>query len=632
MSLVRRLPRLMLGGLAGLFASHCATPVAPGELVMVLHTDLSLPKDVDSVQLSVLVRGDPRLDQVFDQLGADGSLKIPASLGVVIQDGGDPTTPVTFRITAFRAGVPKILREVVTTVPPDRIAALRMPVQWLCWDQVQVDDLGKAITTCPEGKTCVTGSCVDKTIDASKLATYDDAQVFGGGTGKGDGSCFDVASCFVGSLDAKVDPAACTIAAKSDVNVAIRVEAAGICGPAGCFVPLDAESEFGWKTSSEGVLQLPASVCERIEQGKAAGVSIAATTESCKQKTEGLPACGPWSSAGTAPPAPGSVTPVALVANQNHPVSIAVAGTFAYWTNAADAGMASGAVKRMPISGGSTGTQLGNLAFPRDLALDLDAKGNAKTIYFATAGVGGKAGEITGLDLLAPPPATPTTFNVPGLTSPEGVAVSGNKLFFTDFGGEAVYSIDLTTGMASIVASPGIGSPQNSPYRIAADSATLFWVNEGKPGKLGSVMMADQMDPTPTVIAQDQGTPRALALDLTEGVATAVYWVNFSSGEVMKAPLSGKPVSVGVPVQVAAMQESPGGIALDATSVYWTNRAVGTVVKAPKAGGPAVIIAKGQAAPGPIVVDADTVYWVNEGSSTKADGALMKLSKSAPPL
>ena len=363
MSLARRLPPLMLGGLAALFATHCSTPVAPGELVMVLQTDLSLPKDVDSVQLSVLVRGDPRLDQVFDQLGADGSLKIPASLGVVIQDGGDPSTPVTFRVTAFRAGVPKILREVVTTVPPDRVAALRMPVQWLCWDQVKVDDLGKASSSCPDGETCVAGSCVDKTVDASRLANYDQGQVFGGGTGKGDGSCFDVAGCFTGSLDAKVDLDACTIAAKSDVNVAIRVEAAGICGGAGCFVPLDAESEFGWTTASEGVLQLPVSVCERIQSGKAAGVSVAATSDACKQKTDGLPACGPWSSAGTAPPTPGSLTPVALVANQNHPVSLAVAGGFVYWTNAGDAASPTGALKRMPASGGTTSTQQANLPF-----------------------------------------------------------------------------------------------------------------------------------------------------------------------------------------------------------------------------------------------------------------------------
>ena len=66
MSLARRLPPLMLGGLAALFATHCSTPVAPGELVMVLQTDLSLPKDVDSVQLSVLVRGDPSERFTFD--------------------------------------------------------------------------------------------------------------------------------------------------------------------------------------------------------------------------------------------------------------------------------------------------------------------------------------------------------------------------------------------------------------------------------------------------------------------------------------------------------------------------------------------------------------------------------------
>ncbi|MEO7327319.1 MAG: hypothetical protein ABI193_01990 [Minicystis sp.] len=633
MSPARRFPRPILGALAALLASHCATPVAPGELVMVLQTDLSLPKDVDAVQLSVLVRGDPRLDQVFDQLGADGSLKIPASLGVVIQDNGDPTTPVTFRVTAFRNGTPKILREVVTTIPPDRVAALRLPVQWLCWDQVQVDDQGKPSSSCPDGKTCVTGSCVDKTIDASKLANYDDAQVFGGGSGKGDGACFDVAGCFTGSLDAKVDLAACTIASGNNVNVAIRVEAAGICGVSGCFVPLDAESEFGWKTGESGLIQLPTTVCDRINDNKATGVSVAAISEACKQKTEGLPACGPWSSAGASPPAPGSVTPVALVANQNHPVSLSIGGLFVYWTNSADAATASGAVKRMPLSGGTTGTQLGNLAFPRDLALDRDANGNAKAVYFATAGVGGKPGGITGVDLKSQPAKT-LLFNPPGLVSPEGVALSGTKLFFTDFGGEAVYAIDLgvMAKPTSVIASPATGSAQNSPYRIVADSTTIFWVNEGKPGKPGSVMMANQQDPTPTLIAMDQGTPRSLVLDLTANVATAVYWTNFSTGEVMKAPLSGTPVVAGAPVQVAAGQESPGGIALDATSVYWTNRAVGEVMKAPKAGGPAVMIAKNQAAPGSIVVDADTIYWVNEGSSTKPDGALVRLSKSAPPL
>ncbi len=634
MTTKRWFPRTALGALTALLAlgPSCATPAAPGELMMVLQTDLALPKDVDSVRLQILVRGDPRRDQLFDKLGDDGALLIPASLGVIIQDGGDPTTPVTFRVTAFRGAKPTILREVVTTVPPDRVATLRIPIQWLCQDQVTADDLGNPISTCPEGKTCVTGTCVDKVIDSTTLPLFDPAEVFGGGTGKGDGECFDAETCFVGSLDTPVNLDDCTITRTGDVNVGIRVESAGICGPAGCFIPLDAESEFGWKSGENDTIILPVAVCDRIKSGSAAGVSIASTSSSCMLKTDAFPACGPWCSAGKHPPKPGTVLPVSLVANQPHPVALEVAGGFVYWTNRGDFDAPTGAVKRMPVGGGTTTTLLAAQPFTRDLALLLDAGGNAEKLFFATSGVGGKPGVIAGIDLSNPNMPKNLGFNIPGLVAPEGIAVDGANAYFTDFGAESVLSLDLVSGTSAVIASPGIGTGQNSPYRIAMDDKTIFWVNEGKPGKLGAIMLSDRMDPTPVVAAASQDTPRSLALGLKAGTAEAIYWANFGSGEVMSASLSGTPVTAGAPVPLATGQASPHGVAIDATHVYWTNRGDGTVRKVPRGGGKAVIVAKNQVAPGAIVVEGDSVFWVNEGSSSSADGAVMRLSKGAPSL
>ena len=73
MTTKRWLPRTALGALTALLGlgPSCAAPAAPGELMMVLQTDLALPKDVDSVRLQILVRGDPRRDQIFDKLGDD---------------------------------------------------------------------------------------------------------------------------------------------------------------------------------------------------------------------------------------------------------------------------------------------------------------------------------------------------------------------------------------------------------------------------------------------------------------------------------------------------------------------------------------------------------------------------------
>lgn len=602
-------------------APSCATPAPPGETMMILETDMSLPKDVDAVKIEVLVRGDVRHKAVFEKLGAEQSVKIPASLGIIIGETSDPTTPVTVRVTATQQGIARVLNEAVTTVPEDRIAALRMPIQWLCWNQVKVDDNGDVQTDCPKGETCVAGSCVSNKIDVSKLATFREEDVFGGGSGNGDGSCFDVGACFTTSTDAPVDLAACSIAASGEVNVGIRVESAGICGPGGCFVVLDGKSDLGWQPGGGDTIKLPKAVCDRIESGKAAGVSVSAVSASCALKTNALPTCGPWSSAGTSTP-PGVSTPVALVANQDHPVSLAVADGNVYWINSGTSDKTSGALKRMPITGGTTTLLQSMQAFPKALTLDVSAAGTVAAIYWATNGVGGTAGNVFGLDVSKASPA-PISFTIPGLVSPEGIATQGGDLFFTDFGGNAVVSVNLTSKTPTTIAGPANGSPQLAAYRVAADSKTIFWTNESSAGQ---VMMANRMDPQPVSIADMQGTPRELALDLQSGVAAAVYWTNYSSGEVMTASITGTPALAGTPTKVVDMQTKPYGVVVDGATLYWTN-GDGTVMKAPKAGGIPVVVASGQASPGAITVDSDNVYWINQGSLTKADGAIMKLKK-----
>src|SRR4051812_39417585 len=191
-----RISRVALGALtlAMGFAPSC-TPLPVGETMVILQTDLSLPKDIDKLTIDVLVRGELRNQSILTEVGADGSLLIPASLGITLdlEKGTDASTPVTLRATAFQKEKPRIIREVVTTVPKDRIAALKMPIQWLCWDQVAIDDKGEAHTSCMDpNQTCVAGACVDKNVDPSTLEDFAPDRIYGGGTGtNGDGTCFD---------------------------------------------------------------------------------------------------------------------------------------------------------------------------------------------------------------------------------------------------------------------------------------------------------------------------------------------------------------------------------------------------------------------------------------------------------
>jgi hypothetical protein len=648
---LKRISRAALGALTlGLCVAPSCTPLPIGETMVVLQTDLSLPKDVDRVTIQALVRGDQRHFNEFTKLGQSGQLQIPASIGLTLGDDTDPTTPVTFRVTAYQGTKARVLREVVTTIPKDRLVALKLPIQWLCWEGAEgltLDADDHAISNCPENQTCIAGTCANNVVDPATLDTYAPEEVFGGGTGKNnDGTCFDTSACFTDSVDAPVEDTGteCFIKTTADKNVAIRSDSAGICGASGCFVPIDAKSDLGWQPgATDGTLKLPYAVCQRIKDKKASGVSISGA---CPLKTDGIPTCGPWSSAGASPPPPEKIGPVTLIGNQLQPISIAVAAGNVYWTIAGPYSAAEGVVKRIPISGGSATVIQAAQAYPRDIAVTTDpSTGKLANVLWANAGIDKDVMTPNGAAVIERSFATPATpmdvklnFDLP-IGQPEGVAAGADGIFFTDFGANAVYRVN-TSGM-TLLAGTANGTKQNLPYRIAVDKAKAYWTNEGHPGMNdGSVVICDFNDPLPIEIAAKQVFPQNFVLDIDESTsrAKAVFWANQGtaamqedvSQKVMTVSLDGNGAPAGMPVAVAA-GSAPTGIALDKDFVYWSNQGDGTIMKLNRKDSSTHVVAVKQNVPGALVVDGEHIYWINKGDANKGIfGSIMMISKDAP--
>ncbi len=295
----RALPSLAL---AAVTAAACTSTKARGELMLVVDTDMSPGIDFDRLAIDLKVNGQTVHSEVYNELGLPGLRQFPLTYAVIGND--DPKTQVQLRVstgrssggTATPVGAPTTLNELVTTVPTDRIAIVRMAVQWLCVGSARVQ--GDYVEgNCPEGTTCTAGTCVPWSVDPTALATFDERRVFGNGSAAGDGSCFDTIGCFSQGFAATLDRATCTIEAPvggAGVNVAIiaRRGEGGICGPDACLVPLTAESAVGWRSASGGRIQLPAAVCSPAFDHRATGIAV---TTACAPRTEELPTCGPWS-------------------------------------------------------------------------------------------------------------------------------------------------------------------------------------------------------------------------------------------------------------------------------------------------------------------------------------------------
>ncbi len=284
-------------------AAACGgTTKTKGQLMVSVQTDMALPKDIDTLGLYVFSGG----AVVFgDDFAVGTDLKIPATMGIV--EGNTPGAQVRIRLVARKKNKLVVLSEVTTTVPTDRLALLRMPIQWLCTGQgsdptgaTDLSDLDEGATSsCGGTQQCVAGRCVEEAIDSSKLATFDPTQVFGGAAAPDqNGKCLDTLGCFANGFVTAVDTTDCTIPKPSGgtgLNVAIEQgpTGAGICGPDACLIPLDQAADVGWSDLGNGRLQLPPAVCDQLTKNNILGVAV---TTSCPTKTESIPTCGPWNS------------------------------------------------------------------------------------------------------------------------------------------------------------------------------------------------------------------------------------------------------------------------------------------------------------------------------------------------
>lgn len=288
------------------FVSGCEQAEGPsGQLLLTFQTDMALPSQIDNVRVQVSRRGAVLHQFAYSIGGSPNDNPIPGSLALV---GGENPEPITITVAGSKSDLWRTYREIVTTIPRDRVAELRMPIQWLCNESAQPQvvtepdgtggQVSRVVQICPDGETCKAGSCVSNETNSATLPDFDRTQLYGGAEEPEQGTCFDVVEC-MGAGTTVVPDANCTIErpASEDINVALRVAGGGICNDASpittCFVPLDGEDPEGWMSTADGMrIRLPEEVCVRLAERKVLAVQ---TSTACRTKTSALPPCGAWS-------------------------------------------------------------------------------------------------------------------------------------------------------------------------------------------------------------------------------------------------------------------------------------------------------------------------------------------------
>lgn len=314
MSQVFRSWRLMQWLAVSLLLCACKADDVParGQLMVVLQTDMSLPKDVTQVKIVVKVGDKPYHDKNYIIApGENWVAKLPATLAVVASVD-NPTPVVDVQVVGLRQREARVFAHAITTIPERRIATLYVPIQWLC--EGSAIDLGSAgyASTCEpkdgEPRACRAGTCEEVEVAERDLDDYEEDNVFGGADLDSEaGLCFDTVRCFDAGFAVTPDED-CVVEVEVPDGYALNLgllnpdNGDGICteDEDRCYVPLDRNSMFGWtyargsnRDSKPVRAQLPEAVCEKLDED---AIEAVQATLACDTKTLQYPTCGPWSS------------------------------------------------------------------------------------------------------------------------------------------------------------------------------------------------------------------------------------------------------------------------------------------------------------------------------------------------
>ena len=632
----------------------CSAP-SKGALVLNITTDMQAPKDIDVVSLYVTSNGAPK----FDYLGRvlpDGTVSLPATLAIVEPDTAG--AQIRVRVTAFKSqpdGTAKarVLRDVLTTVPHQRVALLRLPLSFLDDGSAQgtlpatltpgpatgvpdgdttydpatslSSDPGYLTTTCDftKGLTSVDGACVDSTVDSSALPGYDESLVFGDGGLLASGapaSCFDVAGCFSSATPvAGLDTVRCsfsTAVPAAQLELALLTASTGACTAAGnCYVPLENDPSEGW-TMSNGTVSLPPGVCTKIGQGARL---VQAVGGRCGSLTPAEPICQP------AAAVPEGGAPDANTADAGCLTDGGVTGSLCgsactdlmsdpSHCGSCDHGCQGGACMAgscQPIVLSPVEHIPWGIAVQSGTVYWLEQDSNYHIIHSVPAG-GGTVTTVYARDPSANDP-----------TEPENDLVVDSTHVY--FGAPAdIVSVPFDGGAALVLS-------QNNewPLGMAVDSTNLYWATPGpcphppdggtcQPGFI--YQTAKDGTGTQIAIASGEMGPASVAV-----LGSTVYWVSdgpgdgTSTGVVRSTPVGGGPVSTlasGLTTKYNLNDNTAGYAAMgvDSTGVYFTTydgMQTGAVMKVGLDGGtPVTLMAATD--PQKLAVDSTGVY-VSQG-------------------
>jgi hypothetical protein len=243
------------------------TPVdAQSRLDVELTTDLDIPKDIDSV--AVTVAG---LPTVLYELGPAGP-RLPAQVAseIIIFSSAETGTPsdktMDVTVVAWKGAAPFTVTRAVATIPHqpgERL--LRMSLSWLCAGTARAAAPGRVESTCPAGQSCRAGICQADDRRAEQLpVSIPPSQP----------ACFDLGKCLASASTVSVDLATCTVAADGATNFAVikPPNTEGACTASSCIVPLSADPVEGWRTA-DGIVSFPAAICTALASGRATAVA-----------------------------------------------------------------------------------------------------------------------------------------------------------------------------------------------------------------------------------------------------------------------------------------------------------------------------------------------------------------------